>query len=121
MADYDSRKDTPEKIAKFNSMQAILYRINGLWFNFNTLILNGKLIQGNWVLDRLWGELVADSKPDDETKIEEFKEKFKKLGKVKKRDELYSFLTEKEEFLKKLQNKQGKGVAYEESVEDYMD
>ena len=122
MANYEKSENiSPEKQAKFNSMQAILYRINLLWFNFNNLVLAGKLIQSNWVLDRIWGELIADSKEDDEKKFKELKERFLKFNKIKERNELYSFIMEKEEFLKKLQNRQGKGVAYEESVEDYMD
>jgi len=110
---------TPDKIAKFNSMQAILFRIDGLWQKFNYSMLKGSLLASNWVLDRLWGELVADTGTTEE---KEFKLINDKLNESKSSKEaLYNFLMEKENFLRRLQNKQGKGVAYEDSIDDYMD
>jgi len=118
MLDY---QQTPDKISTYNSMDAIIFRINDLWSKFNSYVLSGRLIQANWVLDRLWGELVTDSKPDEQTKNIEFREKLLKIKGVKEMGKLYLFLLEKEEFLRRLQDRQGKGVKHQESALDYMD
>jgi len=113
------------KVATYNSMEAIIWRINDLWARFNSYVLRGKLIEANWVLDRLWGEFVADA--DDTTKhpdkqtFRNFRFEFAKLNKIKEKNKVYDFLMRKEEFLRILQDKQGKGVKHQESVDDYMD
>jgi len=120
---YNNSEQTviPQRSAKFNSMIAILIRINGLWDRFNQLVLRGNLMGANWVLDRVWGEIVADANNEDKENFHKFKEDFSKINKSLDKAKLYELVCKKEEFLRLLQNKQGKGVAYEESVDDYMD
>lgn len=111
----------PLKISTYNSMEQIIFRINDLWARFNSLILKGKLTEANWVLDRLWAEFVADSNEEHKTKFKELKKEFAKINQLKERPKIYAFLMKKEEFLRILQDKQGKGVKHQESALDYMD
>ena len=122
MADYSGSESQQEtKISKFNSTLAILFRIDRLWQDAHRHSRSGKLIAWNWDLDRVWCELAADVKEDDEKKFEEFNDAIAKIDKITGGGELYKKLLEKEIFIRKLQNKQGKGVAYEESFEEYME
>lgn len=109
------------KIATYNSMEAIIFRINDLWSKFNYFVLRGDLVKGNWVLDRLWGEFVTDTSKDDKDKFKGLQTEYCNINKIKERDKLYLFLMKKEEFLRLLQDKQGKGVKHQESALDYMD
>lgn len=113
--------DSPVKVSTYNSMEAIIYRINDLWTKFNRYVLNGRLIEANWVLDRLWGELVADSKEEHKTKFVAFRKEFAEFDKIKDKAKIYDFLMRKEEFIRCLQDLQGKGVKHQESALDYMD
>ena len=110
-----------QKISKFNSTLAILYRIDILWKDAHRHSRSGKLIKWNWDLDRVWCELAADAKGDDTTKLKELDTEIAKALKENNRPKLYSELLKKEIYLRKLENKQGKGISYAESMEDYMD
>jgi len=119
MADSDTQQN--QKISKFNSTLAILFRIDRLWQDAHHHSRSGQLIKWNWDLDRVWCELAADVKEDDEKDFKKFNDEIAKINKVSGGGELYTKLLEKEIFIRKLQNKQGKGVAYEESFEEYIE
>lgn len=108
-----------QKISKFNSTIAILYRIDSLWKDAHIHSRSGKLMKWNWDLDRIWCELACDANLDDEQEFKKLNDDV--LANYKNPVELYKNLLKKEIFLRKLQNKQGKGVAYEESLDNYLD
>ena len=109
------------RVSKFNSSLAILYRIDILWKDAHRHSRMGLLIRWNWDLDRVWTELAADAKENDLEAFQKFNKKISEINKIKEREKLYTTLLNKEIFLRKLQNKQGKGMSYEENIDDYMD
>lgn len=108
-----------QQISKYNQGLPQLFRLDNLWQKFNYHVLKGNLDMSNWVLDRVWGELSADSTDADETEIKGFVEKIEK----NKKDgpKLYGIIMAKETFLRKLQNKQGKGTAYLNPEDEDLD
>jgi len=117
------------KSAKFNGAISQIYRLDNLWKDTHAHSRVGELEKYNWDLDRVWLELAGDF--DEESKhnenfgainkkIGDVKDKFK-TGKINKDtffSEYYSLLNEKELFLRRLQNKLGKGTEYESDDED---
>jgi len=107
------------KISKYNQALGQLMRLDNLWRTFHNLVLKGSLQQADFVLDRVWGELSGDTRTPDETGKKENDDKLSKfidkgiIDKTKKL-QFYKALMEKETFLRKLQNKQGKGTAYQD-------
>jgi len=123
MAEYNSPENiNTEKLAKFNSMTAILFRLDLLWKDAHAHSRSGQLMKWNWDLDKVFCELSADAKPEHEETFKKFNTEVFALSRdVTKRAELYEKLMEKEIFLRKLQNKQGMGVKYEAALDEYMD
>jgi hypothetical protein len=113
----NSDENSP-KLSKYNSAIAQLYRLDQLWQKAHMFALNGDLIKLNWVLDRVWCELSADAGDENKKKFRSFI--FKIADASSKKEILYHILMEKEEFIRNVQNKQGKGTAYAESIEEYM-
>lgn len=122
-----------EKLSKYNSAALINLRLNYLWVDSNNHSRKGEYSLWNADLDCVWKELggdVGEESPESKT----FMEINVKLSKVsplsnwkgekgfedinnddlKKQNKQYQTLMEKELFLRRLQNKQGKGTAYEE-------
>ena len=146
MEDYDIT-ESDDKISKINSAGLINLRLHILWLKTHSFADKGMYSSWNTTLDRLWCEMAGDVFPtekgnskDDLTlkefenineKVEEVsplgnwkvKEGFEDLEKPKLeiQKKQYKALMNKEIFLRRLQNKQGKGTAYRDSSEDYMD
>lgn len=114
-----STQEAPKSL--FNSTIAILYRIDDLWKRAHNHAMAGRLLMWNWALDRVWCELAADANKDDKKEYDAYNDKISKIDKRKSSELLYKTIQEKEIFLRLLQNKQGKGVKYEDSISDYMD
>lgn len=100
------------KQSKYNAAVAQLYRLDMLWQKCHEDRLNGRLIKWNNDLDCIWTELASDS-------ISKHMEKYNHYNKLiikykSHRSLLNQVLMLKEIFLRKLQNKQGKGTAYQE-------
>lgn len=70
----------------------------------------------NIVLDRIYQELSNDTKEEDDKIFDGFQQKIKELpkNKVNSITQIYTLLNYKERFLRKLQNKQGKGTSYDD-------
>jgi len=142
----DSSEEEATKLSKINSASLINLRIHNLWLNVNRFASSGKYFQWNTELDRIYCELSGDiqegskkKKDEDKKSIpDEFKdlnekvsEKLKELKPLKGFDKhsedqktnmkkTYEVILNKEIFLRKLMNKQGKGTAYEDSWDEYI-
>lgn len=130
-----------EKISKFNSANLINFRINNLWIDANNHSRAGLYNKWNSDLDCIWDELVGDvpeKKSEKEGKKPTYEKYFELNQKVSEQlkkfpskygfegyseDDkekiiiIYAVLRKKSEFLRKLQNTQGKGTAYDEDDE----
>ena len=145
MARYEDIDDetSSEATSKFNSGMLINLRLNNLWILTHNFARKGQYSDWSGVLDRLWCELAGDIDETSE-KGKESNDKFYLIeeeiskvgvtnwGKVhqgfEERNEAtkllmtrqYRLLMKKEIFLRRLQNKQGKGTAYyDESENDW--
>jgi len=147
MGDNDYEDELEQSTtSKINSGMLIVLRLNELWKDAHRHSRAGQYSKWNDDLDRIWCELGGDEK-----EIEVGDKKYKdssdymynkltldfanvctdvkaptgfqthddtsKLSFVKQKQALIK----KEIFLRRLQNKQGKGTAYHDSAEDYMD
>jgi len=132
----DSNKSEEIRKSKYNSALAQLYRMDDLWKD--THRHSRDTLYGKWNedLDRVWMELSSDASKDQKKDMEEINVKMDKLfiycstNKLKlKAPVLYArlinmqkkMLMDKEEICRKIQDKQGKGSAYEDDLDDYMD
>ena len=130
--EFDYSDDENEKTSKYNSAFTQIYRLDIEWKFCNQLSTKGKLIDWNWHLDVIWRELAGDLSKEDE-RIKEFKSidnrrkllndklAINKNNFLKFNKDMYDLLIEKELFLRRLQNALGKGTAFEENDDDYMD
>ena len=118
-----------QKKAIFNSTLAILIRVDTQWKEAHRHCKTGAYEKWNIDLDRIFVEFYADCDEEQIKNFEEFNKKIAAIGfsrdkefqKLLNKHKLYPLLMEKEFFLKKVEQKQGKGVEYQESIEDYMD
>ncbi len=127
-----------EKISRINAAGIINVTIENLWRDIFASMARGDLVTWNRKLDAVWGILGGDQKDGDETdlkmkKINEDlyktgslnhkKTGFQKLGEDEstKMSLQYIMLNNKNLFLRRLQNKQGKGTAYSSHDEDDID
>lgn len=116
-------------VSKLNSGGLINLRLHNLWVDRHKYAMNGDYVKWNEMLDAVWCELGADVKEGsaDDKQFWELSKNFsqacegeKKLTGFNKIDKagLASraaqkvSLIKKELFLRRLQNKQGKGTAY---------
>lgn len=128
------------KLSRINSAGLINLRLHRLWEDCNKHSREGKFLAWNGDLDRIWCELVGDVEEGKETdkKFDKINDSLKKSSPLKnwklvdgfrelekddfgKKEGQFNILIKKERFLRTLQNKQGKGSAYQDSIEDYMD
>ncbi len=101
-----------EKIKKsnFNEASFQIVRLNYLWVLCNESSSNGKLNTYKWALDRVWMELSSDAYDVNEKKYRNGMRIFNTaISKAKNKSILYAVLQEKEIFLRRLQEKVGKG------------
>lgn len=138
MEDYEEKDSI--KTSKINSAMLINLRLNSLWKDVHTHARRGEYSLWNDDLDRIWCELAGDVKEEDknETDFNELNKKLSEAGGLFKSSDRKGFqkytkedyskmskqkilLMEKEIFLRRLQNKQGKGTAYDVGDDDYMD
>jgi hypothetical protein len=137
----------PEKISAYNSGIAQIKRLDELWVKTHRYAEGGLLSKYNWVLDRVWLELTGDLKIEEDEEDEEGKKKesqdkhdekkfegFKaKIGQINKdfidrtikveeyKRRLYEMIMEKETFLRRLQQRLGKGTKLVDADEDTIE
>jgi hypothetical protein len=140
MAEWQDFEAEEPKISKFNSAFFINKRMNDLWEDAHKHKRVGAYSDWNGDLDAVWCELAGDVKEgdDDDKKYKEINQRlgavnpvvnWGKTGGFNKQDtatvlkktKQYQILIEKEIFLRRLQNRQGKGTAYDDYSSDYMD
>ncbi len=125
-------------ISKHSSGVSIIIRIDGLWKDANIHSCSGQYSKWNTKLDVIWRELARDILEDE---WEQRKEDFDKFDKrlvdagafndagsdtfedittkeSKIRSKHYRILNDKELFLKRLENKLGKGTTFHDGDED---
>lgn len=140
MSDYSDEEKEIELKSKINSAGLVNITLNNLWVEYFKDFRDGKFLSANNDLDCIWTILGGDVEEDgtvekDYKKIEKdlsesgslqdiieiqgfgkvSEEQIRKLCKQK------GLLQKKAVFLRRLQNKQGKGSAYEDNADDYMD
>ena len=125
-------------ISKHSSGISIIIRIDGLWKEANIFSCAGKYAGWNTKLDVIWRELARDLSDKDypakKKAFDEFDAKLVEAGEFKdtgsdsfaqaskgdndKRSKQYRILNDKELFLKRLENKLGKGTTFSDGDED---
>ncbi len=135
--DYGTETEE-ERISKINAAGIINVTIENLWRDAFISMAKGDLVTWNRKLDSIWSILGGDVKEGEEedTNMEALNLKIyntgslnhKKAGFQKlEKDEStkmamqYILLNKKNLFLRRLQNKQGKGTAYASEDRDDMD
>ena len=135
--DYNREMDD-EKMSRINSAGIINITLENLWRDCYSSMANGNLVVWNRKLDAIWAILGGDVVEGDETdkKMNELdlkiygsgslshkKTGFQKIGvdDGKAMSLQYVLLKKKSLFLRRLQNKQGKGTAYKRDDEDDID
>lgn len=131
-------EDVEPLISKHSSGVSIIIRIDGLWKDANIHSCSGQYSKWNTKLDVIWRELARDILETDwETKekaFDAFDAELVKEGAFKdtgsdtfeditpddatKRSKQYRILNKKELFLKRLENKLGKGTTFSDGDED---
>lgn len=123
------------KTSKINSGMLQMYRLDYLWKQAAYFATSGQYAKWNDILDRVWMELGGDVREGDDNE-ENYKELSEKYAKAITPIEKQGFedmtqndllnlvkqkkaLMEKELFLRRLQNNQGKGTAYDEEDDDF--
>lgn len=122
------------KVSKINSGLLGVYRLDFLWRERHRHARAAQYSKWNEDLDSIWCELVGDATPPQEDDFKELdnavassmgkKNEQKGFSKLSKEDKKAFIsqkkaLMEKERFLKKLENKQRKGTAYDEEDDDF--
>jgi hypothetical protein len=134
-----SHKDINEEVvndkqSRINSAGLINATLENLWKDCYNAMANGDYLKWNIKLDSIWAILGGDEKEggDEDNKMSSINLKIYEQGSLKgkvgsgfdkKANEnnpiQYQFLLKKSLFLRRLQNKQGKGTAYQD--EDTFD
>lgn len=136
MANFDTELEQEVKLSKYNNAIDQIYRLGIIWRNAYKHSSSGDFVLWNLDLDGVWRELAGDLKSDSdaETTINQINSKilevyplksnnapgFNKLPEdyMRKISKQYLLLSEKEIFLRRLQNQLGKGTAWDETDED---
>lgn len=118
------KKIDGDSISSFNEAAFQITRLHGCWTLANSYSRKGKLNAWKWILDVIWRELYANAKRN--TNWEEIKKSIKEIDtKIARnqfeRNKLYKYLIEKEEFLRELQDKVGKGSSYNDDLDSMID
>ena len=132
----NSVEEEESKLSRFNSAGLINATLEKLWGECYTAMAEGNYSKWNTKLDSLWAVLGGDCNdgdPNDET-ITSINLKIYKQGSLKGKVGVgfdkkenpnnalqYQYLLKKSLFLRRLQNKQGKGTAYANEDEDDFD
>jgi len=122
---YEEKKNLT---SDFNQAKLEILRLNNRWESFGTKIRSGDLINANWELDSIWGELVRDEEIQDKDseEAEKYNTKLRKINELIAKhqdypDKFYLILRFKERILRRLQDVAGKGGKRSSEDEDDVD
>jgi len=110
-----------DESSKYNEAAMQIMRLHNLWVKIEENVNKGNLKEWQYLLDSVWRELRADI--DHITDGEELTKENKLLklrvlvAASKTKTEYYKALNKRHEFLKRLQDKSGKGGIYEDESE----
>lgn len=137
--DGNYSEENVSKISKINSAALINLRIHNLMNDAARHARNGEYMKWNSDLDQIWIELAGDIKEGDEEdeKYQSLQKELASTGSLsakkpngfskpnkedlKIKTKQYKILMDKAVFLNRLRNRQGKGTAYEDPMQDYLD
>ncbi len=112
----------------FNQAKYEILRLDESWNKCKALIRAGNLMDWNYELDNIFGELSSDAEKQDEDKdeIKTYSHKIKELNKLAAENQndnpkLYKILRMKERILRRLQDAAGKGSKRSSEDEDDID
>ena len=144
-------QEEEQQVSKYNSGINIIMRLDELWKDTHKYSRMGMFDRWNSTLDRVWVELARDINETDyqdkkeggetilgkKSNYDNFDVRLKAIGdfqdkkenefekpdkdKNTKRAKQYKVLIEKELFLRRLENKLGKGTAWDDMDEDGFD
>ena len=134
----DNLETEEEKISRINAAGIINITLENLWRDIFLAMSDGNLIKWDRKLDAIWSILGGDveegdskDKEMDKLNLQIYKTgslSHKKIGFQKLDKDVYStialqylLLKKKNLFLRRLQNKQGKGTAYKSDDDDDFD
>ena len=105
--------------SKFNEANLNILRLHHSWLKCSAFRQKGMYEAWRCELDNVWSELCADvSRMTDEKDIEEENKNLREAtAKVKNSIELYNAISARQVFLRRLQDKCGKGGSYVDSTE----
>lgn len=127
------------KVSKINAAALINLIIAKLWEDSHRNSRTGDLSKWNADLNCIWVELAGDveSESDQENEFKKIETEIVNSGSLSKKKatgfeqvtdneilrhaKQHNLLMKKAVFLKRLQNAQGKGTAYQDNADDYMD
>jgi len=114
-----------DRTSKYNEAGLQIQRLHNLWLKINEVTRQGNadLISWKYLLDDVWRELIADVQ-NQSNKKDIIKENnlLKKLISLSSSNQtMYSALDRRHQFLKVLQDKVGKGGAYQDDSSESMD
>lgn len=129
-------EDGEYKTSKYNSGLAQIQRIDSLWKDIHNQVKKGDYFEWNQILDIIWRELAGDlpDKSREESDMNDMNLKIAQAGSIfkptqpgfnpisnidrKKYAGQYLLLNKKEIFLRRLQNKLGKGSSFKDEYDD---
>lgn len=137
-SNMDEEPQQPEKISVYNSGVAQIKRLDELWNKTHKYAEGGLLSKWNWILDRIWCELIGDLElSEEDSKDKSYKDTFdgfkviigdinqkfvkKEIKAEEYKRELYENLMDKEAFLRRLQQRLGKGTKFVDADEDMIE
>lgn len=113
--EYNSQK----RVSRYNSAMLEIERMDRIWQKCYDCRTRGKLLKWNDNLDSAFLELSASSNVADLKKIKKINEYL--IKNISNKAVLYQILIKKEQILRKIQDEQGKGSAYDDGSEDDFD
>lgn len=123
MAEED--KDIDKEKSKYNEANLNIQRLHNAWLRCAHYRRNAEYQKWKWELDNIWSELcqdVGEKRMSNHKETEkEFEEQRDKIGAMTSKDDLYESISKLHIFLRRLQDRVGKGGTYQDASSEGMD
>lgn len=117
--------DTDKERSKYNEATLNIQRLHNSWMKCAYFRTTASYEKWKWELDTIWTELCQDVKEqrmNNYKKVEVQNQKHRDvIGKSDTRMKLYEAINERHIFLRRLQDRVGKGGTYEDESSEAMD